>query len=86
MPALLTLGAAALGSVCGWWCAPLLGARSRARSWGAVAGAMAMVALEALWLGGRPAAIAVPAGFAAGLLLHATFHALLVARVARNRS
>jgi hypothetical protein len=80
-----TVGAAALGSVCGWWCAPLAGARAQLRSWATAGGALAAVWLQTVALAGRAAGIALPIGFAVGLAAHAGFRAVLVARLAPQR-
>lgn len=84
--AYVTLGAAAIGAVCGWWCAPLAAARARARTWGAMAGALFAVWLESVWFGGRSAGNALLAGFAVGLAVHSGFRAVLIARVSHHRS
>ncbi len=78
-------GAAVIGLVCGWWCAPLTGTRALWRSWSAVAAAMAALALEALWLGGSVPALALVTGFPIGLATHAVFRAWLSAQVTHDR-
>ena len=81
-----TIGAAAIGSVCGWWCAPLAAARLRLRTWSVVAAAIAALWFESVLFGGHVAGIALLTGFATGFGAHAGFRAVLVARFDHHRS
>jgi hypothetical protein len=71
-------GAAAIGLVSGWWCAPL-------RSWVTLAAALAALALEAQWLGGSRSAVALLTGFAIGLATHTVFRVWLTSHVGHNK-
>jgi hypothetical protein len=78
-------GATAIGLVCGWWCAPLSGTRAPWRSWSAVAAAMVVLALQALWLGGAGSALGLLIGFVIAFVTHAVFRTWLFAQVAHDR-
>jgi hypothetical protein len=76
-----SVGAAALGSVCGWLTAGMLRPAMSARSVTAGAAASGAVAAEALLFGGTAGALAAVAGIVGGAAAHQIWVRALRARV-----